>query len=101
MKKYYNDFRVLLNKVKNNKISKIELNNCLMKYFDCEYIYNSNDTLLSDIFFTLKHFALGEDDITNDEIKYFNMCLLGIEAHSFEKKINFIKNIKAINCKIK
>lgn len=50
MEKYYNEFNQLLQKIKNCKISKEELRSYLVNNIDCEYIYNTDDTLLSDVF---------------------------------------------------
>ncbi len=90
MERYYNEFNQLLQKIKNCKISKEEVRNYLVNYIDCEYIYNTDDTLLSDIFFTLKHFSMGEEDITNEEIRYFLECLNGERTHSFDEKMELL-----------
>lgn len=92
MKKYYDEFEKILNKVKSGEINKSELNKYLVENIDCEYIYEGNDFLLSDIFFTLKHFALEEEDITQDEIEYFLECLKGHMKHSFTEKCEWLQN---------
>lgn len=92
MNKYYDVFIELLERVKFQEISNDELEECLITRVDCEYIYDSEDTLLSDIFFTLKHLAAEEEDITNEEINYFLECLQGLRRHSFDEKMKFLQN---------
>lgn len=92
MKKYYNELYELLKAIKMKKITRDKLNDYLLSSIDCEYIYEIEDTLLSDIYFTLKHYALHEEDITKKEVDYFLECLEGKRVHSFDDKLSILKN---------
>jgi hypothetical protein len=91
MNKYYSEFTILLSEIKNKEVLKEMINEYLVNLIDCEYIYESDDSLLSDVYFTLKHYAIGEEGITSEEIEYFLECLNGKKIHSFEDKMSIFK----------
>lgn len=84
--KYYKEFEKLLLKTRDGKISKKEIQKYLIDNIDFEYVYDEDDSLLSDIFICLKHFASGEEDLTEREIEYLLKCLKGERIHSFEER---------------
>ena len=66
--------------------------NVLMEYliddFDCEKIYDSDEELITDAFFTLKHYASGEEEVSKDEWMYFLECLTGKREYNMEAKMS-------------
>ena len=83
---YSNEFIEVIVRIINGTISKASLEEYLMDYFDCEKIYDSDDALTTDLFFTLKHYASGEEEVNNSEWRYFLDCLLGNRQYSVEEK---------------
>ena len=59
----------------------------LIDMFDCEKIYDSDDEMVTDAFFTLKHYASGEEDISKEEWLYFWDCLSGKCEYSVKEKM--------------
>ena len=84
---YYNEFVGIIEKIIYGNLEKKLLQDYLMDMFDCEKIYDSDDELVSDVFFTLKHYASGEEDISKNEWVYFLDCLLGKCQYSIEEKM--------------
>lgn len=50
-------------------------------------IYESDDMLVTDAYFTLLHYATGEETITDAEWKYFLECLNGDRNYSLDEKL--------------
>ena len=50
-------------------------------------IYESNDMLVTDSYFSLLHFATGEELVTDAEWKYFLQCLNGERNYSLDEKL--------------
>lgn len=73
-------------------MTELELGKYLISSIDDDYICDGDDTLLSDIFFTLKHCSWGEEDIRQEEIEYFLECLKGSMNHSFDQKFEWLNN---------
>lgn len=84
---YYREFETIIRKILDEDFEK----NLLMQYlkadFDCEKIYDSNEKMLTDIFFTLKHYASGEEDIRKEEWQYFLDCISGKREYNLEEKM--------------
>lgn len=59
----------------------------LIDDFDCEKIYDSDEELITDAFFTLKHYASGEEEVSKDEWMYFLECLAGKREYNMETKM--------------
>jgi hypothetical protein len=57
---------------------------------DCEKIYDSNEEVVTDAFFALKHYASGEEDVGEDEWLYFLECLTGRREYNMEEKMSII-----------
>ena len=49
-------------------------------------IYESDDMLLTDVFFSLKHYASGEEEISENEWLLFMACLLGEREYNIDEK---------------
>ena len=92
MNECYSIFRKILERYKTNEISKKEINTILTNEVDIEYVHNSNDTLASDLYYSLLHYSFGEDDFTIPEALYFLECLNGLRKHSFEDKFTICYN---------
>ena len=80
---YHNEMEKIIEKVVKGDIDK----NVLMEYFDCEKIYDSDEELITDAFFTLKHYASGEEEVSKDEWMYFLECLAGKREYNMETKM--------------
>ena len=50
-------------------------------------IYASDDMLVTDSYFSLLHFATGEEMVTDAEWKYFLDCLNGNRVYNLEEKL--------------
>lgn len=50
-------------------------------------IYESDDILVTDSYFTLLHYAAGEEMVTDAEWKYFLACLNGDRDYSLDEKL--------------
>ena len=85
---YHNEFVKIIEKVIDGNIEKNLLQDYLMDMFDCEKIYDSDDEIVSDVFFALKHYASGEEDVSKNEWMYFMDCLLGKCKYSIEEKMS-------------
>lgn len=84
---YHNEIKKIIEGVVKGDIDKC----VLMEYledFDCEKIYDSDEELITDAFFTLKHYASGEEDISKDEWLYFLECLAGKREYNMETKVS-------------
>lgn len=90
----YGVMKHLLNLIAKKEITSEEVDDILLNNVDCVDIYSSDDTLLTDLYFTIKHFALGEEEITEEEIVYFKQCIDGNIIHSFKGKDEFICNYR-------
>ena len=51
-------------------------------------IYDSDEELITDAFFTLKHYASGEEEVSKDEWMYFLECLAGKREYNMEAKMS-------------
>lgn len=84
---YHNEMKKVIEKVVKGNIDKYVLMDYLMDSFDCEKIYDSDEELITDAFFTLKHYASGEEEVSKDEWLYFLECLEGRREYNIEDKM--------------
>lgn len=91
MNNNYEELKKILFLIMKKEISPEEVDDLLVHKVDCVEIYSSDDTLLTDLYFTIKHFALGEEEITEKELEYFKECIDGKRKHSFEDMDEFIR----------
>lgn len=84
---YHNEMKKVIEKVVKGNIDKYVLMDYLMDSFDCEKIYDSDEELITDAFFTLKHYAVGEEEVSKDEWLYFLECLEGRREYNIEDKM--------------
>ena len=76
---YHNEMEKIIEKVVKGDIDKNVLMEYLIDDFDCE--------LITDAFFTLKHYASGEEEVSKDEWMYFLECLAGKREYNMETKM--------------
>lgn len=88
---YYVELEFLIKKIIDEEIEKDILLKQLMEKFDCAKIYESDDTLVSDSYFSIKHYATGEETFNNVEWVYLLECLQGKRNYSIEEKMNIMK----------
>ena len=53
-------------------------------------IYASDDMLVTDSYFSLLHYAIGEEIVTDAEWKYFLDCLNGNRVYNLDEKLQMI-----------
>lgn len=77
----------IIEKILSQEKSKEEILEYIIANFNCEAIYNSDDVLITDVYFSLKHYAGGEEEISKREWLYFLECLKGKRKYSLEDKL--------------
>lgn len=87
---YYKELEALIRAVLNKTMSISEISKCIMSDFDCLSIYESEDQLVTDAFFALKHFVSGEENIREIEWIYFIKCFEGQCEYNLEQKMKFL-----------
>ena len=88
---YYKEVVEIIELILSNQFVPGEkLLNYLISTFDCEKIYNSEDMLLTDVFFTLKHYASGEEEVDRTEWIYFLECLNQKRVYKMEEKLDYL-----------
>ncbi len=85
---YYSELKTIIEKIVKGDIEKDTLIEYLTNNFDCEKIYDSGEKMVTDAFFTLKHYASGEEDVFLEEWLYFLDCLEGRCKYNMKKKIS-------------
>ncbi len=89
---YHNKIKEVIEKVVKGSINKYELMEYLLDNFDCEKIYDSDEEVITDAFFTLKHYASSEEDVKENEWMYLLACLNGTHKYCVEEKMNITNN---------
>lgn len=84
---YYIEFEKIIKKVVDESVERNLLMEYLIDDFECDKIYDSDDEMLTDIYFSLKHYASGEEDIRKEEWQYFLDCLSGKREYNMEEKM--------------
>ena len=84
---YNIEFETLIKKIVDKKLEKDKILEYLMDVVECDKIYDSDDEMVTDIYFTLKHYANGEEEISKEEWQYFLDCLSGKCEYNMEEKI--------------
>lgn len=77
----------IIEKILFQKNQKEEILEYIISNFNCEAIYNADDALITDVYFSLKHYAGGEEEISKREWLYFLECLKGKRKYSLEDKL--------------
>ena len=84
---YDEEFRRLIGAVLRQSLRDEALADALAKSVDCTKIYESEDRLATDVYFSLLHYAAGEEEIPPAEWNYLLECLNGDREYSLEDKL--------------
>ena len=84
---YTNELKMLIEKIVIGNIEKKKLEEYLIDNFDCELIYETDEELITDSYFSLKHYASGEEDISQEEWLFFLECLEGRRKYNANEKM--------------
>ena len=84
---YYKEFKSLIGAVLRQGLGGKALADALAKSVDCTKIYESEDRLAADAYFSLLHYAAGEEEIPPAEWNYLLECLNGDREYSLADKL--------------
>ena len=84
---YRTALKAIIERLLNVSLTRNKLWDEMLYSFDGEVICDAGDLLISDAYFTLMHFANGEEHIVRQEWEYFLECLNGIRTYSMEEKL--------------
>lgn len=84
---FYEEFKSLIGAVLHQGLRGEALADALAKSVDCTKIYESEDRLATDVYFSLLHYAAGEEEIPPTEWEYFLDCLNGAREYNLEDKL--------------
>ena len=85
---YYSELLKIVGEILGGKVEKRTVMDYLMNNVDSVEIYDSDDMLLTDVYFTLIHYATGEEEVSRGEWIYFEECLSGEKEYSMEEKMH-------------
>ena len=83
----YEELKQIIRSVLQQGLSGQQLMKALIANVNPAEIYASNDMLVTDSYFSLLHFATGEEMVTDTEWKYFLDCLNGNRVYNLEEKL--------------
>jgi hypothetical protein len=84
---YYEELKQIIRSVLQQGLSGQSLMDALTANVNPTEIYASDDMLVTDSYFSLLHFATGEEMVTDAEWKYFLDCLNGNRVYNLEEKL--------------
>ena len=84
---YYEELKQIIRSVLQQGLSGQSLIDALTANVNPTEIYASDDMLVTDSYFSLLHFATGEEMVTDAEWKYFLDCLNGNRVYNLEEKL--------------
>jgi hypothetical protein len=84
---FYEEFKRLISAVLRQGLRGEALADALAKSVDCTKIYESEDRLAADAYFSLLHYAAGEEEIPPAEWEYFLDYLNGDREYNLEDKL--------------
>ena len=84
---FYEEFKSLIGAVLHQGLRGEAQADALAKSVDCTKIYESEDRLATDVFFSLLHYAAGEEEIPPAEWEYLLECLDGDREYNLEDKL--------------
>ena len=84
---YYEELKQIIRSVLQQGLSGQSLMEALTANVNQTEIYASDDMLVTDSYFSLLHFATGEEMVTDAEWKYFLDCLNGNRVYNLEEKL--------------
>ncbi len=84
---FYKELKQIISLVLKQGLSGQSLMEVLMTNVDPTKIYASDDMLVTDSYFSLLHYATGEEMLTDAEWKYFLDCLNGNRVYNLDEKL--------------
>ena len=84
---FYKELKQIISLVLQQGLSGQSLMEVLMTNVDPTKIYASDDMLVTDSYFSLLHYAIGEEIVTDAEWKYFLDCLNGNRVYNLDEKL--------------
>ena len=83
----YEELKQIIRSVLQQGLSGQQLMEALIANVNPTEIYASDDMLVTDSYFSLLHFATGEEMVTDTEWKYLLDCLNGNRIYSLDEKL--------------
>ena len=84
---FHEELKQIIRSVLQQGLSGQQLMEALIANVNPTEIYASDDMLVTDSYFSLLHFATGEEMVTDAEWKYFLDCLNGNRVYSLDEKL--------------
>ncbi len=84
---FYEELKQIIGYVLQQRLSGQPLMEVLTTNVNPTEIYASEDMLVTDSYFSLLHFATGEEMVTDAEWKYLLECLNGNRIYSLDEKL--------------
>ena len=84
---YYEELKQIIRLVLQQGLSGQSLTEVLTANVNPTEIYASGDMLVTDSYFSLLHYATGEEMVTDAEWEYFLDCLNGNRTYNLEEKL--------------
>ena len=84
---FHEELKQIIRSVLQQGLSGQSLMDALTANVNPTEIYASDDMLVTDSYFSLLHFATGEEMVTDAEWKYFLDCLNGNRVYNLEEKL--------------
>ena len=84
---FHEELKQIMRSVSQQSLSGQSLMEVLTANVDPTIIYGSDDMLVTDSYFSLLHYATGEEMLTDAEWKYFLDCLNGNRVYNLDEKL--------------
>ena len=84
---FHEELKQIIRSVLQQSLSGQSLMEVLTANVDPTIIYGSDDMLVTDSYFSLLHYATGEEMLTDAEWKYFLDCLNGNRVYNLDEKL--------------
>ena len=85
---FHEELKQIIRSVLQQGLSGQSLMEVLTANVDPTIIYGSDDMLVTDSYFSLLHYATGEEMLTDAEWKYFLDCLNGNRVYNLDEKLH-------------
>lgn len=84
---FHEELKQIIKSIMEQGLSGKDLTAVLTAKINPAEIYESDDMLVTDAYFSLLHYATGEEIVTDAEWKYFMACLNGDRNYSLDEKL--------------
>ena len=84
---FHEELKQIIKSVMEQSLSGKALTTVLTTNINPAEIYESDDMLVTDAYFSLMHYATGEETVTDAEWNYFLECLNGVRDYSLDEKL--------------